>query len=228
MINTWNESLLHEELKSYFCGENGHTEVPLEGSICDAIRDDGSVVEIQTAHLGKLKKKLEKLLAEHKVNLVYPVARNTVIETFSEDNSLVSRRKSPKHGTVFQIFSELTGLWNLIGHPNLTLTVVHADVLELRIADGTGSWRRKGVRILDRKLLKMYETDEFRTKEDYARLLSPNLPEPFTVSDLKKSGAGNYAGKMAWVLCKTKIINFEGRDGRAFTYRRNSLHQRRD
>lgn len=62
MINTWNESLLHEELKDYYCGDNGNTEVPLEGSICDVLLNDGSIVEIQTANLGKLKKNSKNYL----------------------------------------------------------------------------------------------------------------------------------------------------------------------
>ena len=37
MINTWNESLLHEELKEYYRGETGTAEVPVEGSICDVV-----------------------------------------------------------------------------------------------------------------------------------------------------------------------------------------------
>jgi len=130
MINTWNESLLHEELKDYYCGDGGKKEVPVEGSICDAVLEDGSIVEIQTAHLGKLKVKLHKLLENRRVNLVYPVAKNIIIETFDEKGNLLTRRKSPKHGTIFQLFKELTALYTLLDHPRFSLTVVFADILE--------------------------------------------------------------------------------------------------
>jgi len=219
MINTWNESLLHEELKEYFSGDSGVTEVPVEGSICDAVLDDGSIVEIQTKNLGKLRAKLEKLLQSRRVTLVYPIARNTLIETYEPSGILKTRRKSPKHGTIFQLFEELTGIWHLVGHPGFTVTAIFTDTLELRIADGTGSWRRKGIRISDRKLVKMHETVEIRTLEDLSAIVPNEVPEVFTVSDLSRFGAGAHAGKMAWVLGKTGIAERIGKSGRSYTYR---------
>ncbi len=218
MINTWNESLLHEELKEYYSAQGGETEIPIDGSICDVVLDDGSIVEIQTSNLGKLKSKLEKLVESRPVNLVYPIAVNTTIETFNTGGELISRRKSPKHGKPYQLFGELTGIWHLMGHRNLTITAVFTDTLELRVADGTGSWRRKGVRISDRKLLKIHETRAFRSIADYAALVPTDIPSPFTVADLKKAGAGAYAGKMAWVLVKTGISERSGKCGRAYAY----------
>jgi hypothetical protein len=219
MINTWNESLLHEELKDYYCGNEGSTEVPLEGSICDVLMNDGLIVEIQTANLGKLKKKLEKLLETHRVKLVYPVARNTLIETYAPGGELVSKRKSPKHETIYHLFSEMTGLWHLIGNSNLEIEIVHADILEIRIADGTGSWRRKGVRKQDRKLIRIHETERLTTKKSWRRLIPETISGTFTVKDLSKAGAGGNAGKMAWILKNAGIIELVGKEGRAFLYR---------
>lgn len=223
MINTWNESLLHEELKNRYCAEGGATEVPLEGSICDAVLADGSIVEIQTAHLGKLRAKLEKLLAGHRVTLVYPVARNTMIETYATDGSLKSRRKSPRHGTVYQLFDELTAITHLLNNDRFAIEVVHADVLETRIADGTGSWRRKGVRKDERKLACIHEHVRFSGLADYAGLVPAGLDEEFTVAELALHGAGRHAGKMAWVLRKCGVLELAGKRGRAYLYRRMSV-----
>lgn len=220
MINTWNESLLHEELKDYYCGENGQKEVPLDGSICDAIREDGTIIEIQTANLGKLKTKLAKLIKEHRVILVYPIARNTIIETYGTDSTLISRRKSPKHGTIYQIFRELTGIYPLIANPHLTIQVVFADIQEIRIADGTGSWRQKGIRRADKKLVKIHETLCLNGSAEYTKLIPAEVPEIFMVSHLKQAGAGIHAGHMAWVLKKAGIIEMQGKAGNAYLYRR--------
>lgn len=220
MINTWNESLLHEELKDFYCGDDGRTEAPLEGSICDVLKNDGSIVEIQTANLGKLKKKLDKLLERHPVKLVYPVARNTVIETYSEAGDLISRRKSPKHENAYHVFGEMTALWPIIGHPGLELELVHADILEIRVADGTGSWRRKGVRKQDRKLIRIHETETLTTKASWAALVPETLTGEFTVKDLAAAGAGKNAGKMAWILKKANILEVTGKKGNAFLYRK--------
>ncbi len=227
MINTWNESLLHEELKDYYCGDGGKKEVPVEGSICDAVLEDGSIVEIQTAHLGKLKVKLHKLLENRRVNLVYPVAKNIIIETFDEKGNLLTRRKSPKHGTIFQLFKELTALYTLLDHPRFSLTVVFADILEIRVADGTGSWRRKGIRRADKKLVKMHESRLFNGKEAFAALIPEDVPEQFTVKDLKASGAGVHAGCMAWVLRKAEIIELCGKKERSYLYRRSAGYDSR-
>lgn len=228
MINTWNESLLHEDLKDLYCGDTGKKEVSIQGSICDVVRQDGSLVEIQTSSIGKLKNKLERLLQDHELELVHPIAVNSIIETYNPDGSLKSRRKSPKHGTLFQLFSELTGIVHLLDNPNLTLTVVLADILEIRVADGTGSWRRKGIRLDDKKLIKIHETVSFTSLSAYARLLPDSLPTEFTVADLAVSGAGRYSGKMAWVLKKAGILEQTGKKGRAYLYRRVRIRRARE
>jgi hypothetical protein len=228
MINTWNESLLHEELKEYFRGENGRTEIPVDGSICDVVLEDNSIVEVQTKNLGKLKKKLEKLLIDRKVNLVHPIARNTLIETYSPEGILVSRRKSPKHGNVYQLFHELTGIWQLVKNPNLTISVIETDILELRIADGTGSWRRKGIRTDDRKLIRIHEIRKFRGEADFRALVPGSLGASFTAADLGQAGAGINAGRMAWVLRKIGILELSGKRGRAFLYRLRPSDENRD
>ncbi len=225
MINTWNESLLHEELKDLYCGPKGQKEVPLLGSICDVVTEKGDIIEIQTAQLGKLRLKLEKLLQERSVTLVFPVARNCVIETYAPDGSLVSRRKSPKHANAYAIFGESTGLWRLLGNPKLTIELVHADILEIRVADGTGSWRRKGIRKADKKLLCVHERTTLRSPEDWARLLPPGVPQEFTVKDLQQNGAGKHAGKMAWTLRKAGFIELTGKNGNSFVYRRVKTFQ---
>jgi hypothetical protein len=218
-INTWNESLLHEELKDIYCGETGRKEVLVQGSICDVVLQDNTIVEIQTANLGQLKGKLEKLLSAYKVILVYPVAVTTRIETWTPDRTLKSSRKSPKKGTVFQVFRELTGIHGLIGHPHLTLSVVLIDILDIRIADGTGSWRRKGVRREDRKLLNIHETLTYATQKDFLSTIPASVPPVFTVRDLQAGGAGIHAGRMAWVLRKIGMIELVGKKGNAFLYR---------
>jgi hypothetical protein len=195
----------------------------VEGSICDVLRSDGTVVEIQTRQLGKLKTKLGKLLRTHPVRLVFPIARNKTLETRTAAGRLKTRRKSPKHDTVYSVFSEITGLWSLLGHPGLAVEVVHADVLETRVADGTGSWRRKGVRIHDRKLLQIHELEVFSTLGDWARLVPASLPGEFTVKELAASGVGSHAGKMAWTLRHAGVLELLGKRGNALVYGRRPV-----
>ena len=219
MINTWNESLLHEELKDRYCSDRAQKEVPLEGSICDVVNPDGSVIEIQTRALGKLKRKLEKLLPERRVTVIFPVPQNTIIETFTSEGNLKSRRKSPSHHSIYKVFEEITGIAHLLPHNNLTITVVLSDILELRKDDGQGSWRRKGISIIDKKLVSIHKEYHLHDREDYLDLLPQSMSQPFTVEELRDQGVGKAAGKMAWVLRKAGILELAGKKGRAYLYK---------
>lgn len=219
MINTWNESLLHEALKERYGAPADTLEAPVSGSVCDVLHADGSVTEIQTAHLGKLKTKLEKLLQDRNVRVVYPIAETLKLETRNSDGELISSRKSPKKGTIYQIFPELTGIYHLFDLDKLVLEVIFTDVTEYRVADGTGSWRRKGVRIDNRKLDKVNKSQTFRSKKDFLALMPKGLPETFTTKDLKKLGTGRHAGHMVWVLNKMQLIEKIGSSGRCYLYK---------
>lgn len=216
-INTWNESGLHEALKQRYRDEDGATEVPLEGVVCDVVRADGTVVEIQTRGLGRLKGKLARLLAGRPVRLVFPVARNKILEVRTPSGRLKSRRRSPKHENVYAVFGELTGLWQLLNHPGLVIEVVHVDVRETRVDDGTGSWRRRGLRIAGRDLLAVHGTETFCGLVDWARLVPPSLAAEFTVKELA-AAAGVHAGRMAWTLRHAGVLTLCGKRGNALVY----------
>lgn len=219
MINTWNESFLHESLKERYGEPSDILEAPVNGSICDVLHADGSITEIQTAHLSKLRQKVEKLVADRKIRIVYPIAQTLRLETRGSEGELISSRKSPKKGTIFQIFPEITGLYQFFDTGQLTLEILFADITEYRIADGTGSWRRKGVRIDNRKLNEIHGSLCIRSKADLLALLPLNLPETFTTKDLKLQGAGRFAGHMVWVLKKLNVLEKIGSRDRCYLYR---------
>ncbi len=219
MINTWNESYLHEELKEHYRGEGDEAEAPVGTAICDILHQDGSITEIQTTSLGKLRLKLERLLEDRKVRLVYPIAERLVLETKTVDGSLISSRKSPKKGTIYQVFRELTGIYHLIPNERLTLDIVFANITEFRIADGTGSWRRKGVRIENRKLDSINRILSITSPRDLLSILPENLPSEFTTADLEARGTGKHAGHMVWVLRKLGLIEKIGTRSRRYVYR---------
>jgi hypothetical protein len=82
---------------------------------------------------------------------------------FSENNSLPPvRRKSPRRGKLEDLFLELVRIPHLINHPNLTLEVLLIREEEIRHADGKGSWRRRGVSIIDHRLLEIIDNHSDR------------------------------------------------------------------
>lgn len=221
MINTWNESMLHEQLKAYYAEPTSRLEAELDGSICDILNEDGSVIEIQTGNFGSIKKKLEKFLASHRVRLIYPIAATKKIVTMNADGTLKSSRKSPKKGTYLLVFKELTAIAHLIAHPNLQIILCLIDSEEIRIADGTGSWRRKGIRIDDKRMLSFIDSYSIDTLKDLASLIPESVPHEFTTKDLAGIKGFPYAGQMAWVLHKSGITERIGKSGRYWLYRRN-------
>lgn len=220
MINTYNESSLHEQLKKLYCGNKGQTEVSIGKSICDGLTAEGMIIEIQTAAFRAIKLKLERLLSENfKILLVHPIAINTMIETRYPDGTIAVRR-SPKHESFFTIFRELDSIGSILCHPNLIIVVASCSILELRVADGTGSWRRKGVRTENRCLISLETEKRLCGHNDWTAVLPESLPELFTSKDLANCGAGKNAGTMARTLCKAGVLRHCGSNGRLKIYRK--------
>ena len=93
---------------------------------------------------------------------------------------------------------------------------------ELRCADGRGSWRRKGVSVLDTRLLEVVGGRRFRTPADLARLLPPHLQEPFTNRALAAAAGMSLsaAGEMTYTLRRMGALAVVGRRSRAYLFGR--------
>ena len=86
--------------------------------------------------------------------LVFPIAQEKWIVRMSKDEkTCLGRRKSPKKGNIFHLFDELVYIPGLITHPNFSLETLLIQEEEVRCDDGTGSWRRHGLRIADHRLI---------------------------------------------------------------------------
>ena len=174
------------------------------------------VIEIQTRNFTAIRPKLNILLGNHPVLLVYPIAKVKWIVR-QEDGEQVSRRRSPRRGRVEDLFYELIYIPNLLKHPNLTLEVVFIEAEEVRRNDGKGSWRRQGWSIADRRLVQVLGYELFRTPADFYKLLPEKLECPFTNHDLAKQTGLNQslARRMIYCLQKMNLIEFIGKRGRA-------------
>ena len=157
MIGTQNESSLHASLKEYYRQPGDVVEGRVDGYHIDVVQKD-RLVEIQTKNFTSIKKKLSNLLENHNVHLVYPIiVRRDIVKIAPETGELLSTRKSPKKEDIYDLFSELIRIPQLILHPRLTVEVVFIREREIRCDDGRGSWRRRGVSIVDRGLTEVYE-----------------------------------------------------------------------
>ena len=221
-IGELNERSLHRALKARYASAGGVTEQAVDGFIADVVAD-GRVVEIHTGNFRPLRRKLPRLLERHPVTLVHPVARDRYIVKVSADPTVPpTRRRSPKHGSVFQVFPALASIPALLAHPNLTLEVVMTVEEEVRGLNGRGSWRRRGWAILDRRLVDVVETYAVSTMTDLFSLLDADLPERFTTRDVAAAmRSPRRLGQVAaFCFREGGVSEVCGKKGNALVYRR--------
>lgn len=218
-IGSLNEGSLHQALKDWYAGPKDRLEVSIGGYVIDIVRDD-LLIEIQTRNFTALKNKLKILLKNHRMRIIYPITQEKWITLYDEKNELLYRRKSPKKGQLIDMFDELIRIPSLIKDPNLSLEVLLIQQEEIRCADGHGSWRRKGVSIIDRRLIQVLGQKNFTQLEDYLFFLPGKLTQPFSTKDLSEALEikVNIARKMAYCLKKMGLIQQVGKKGNALMY----------
>jgi hypothetical protein len=223
VIGTRNERSLHAALKAWYARPGDDIEAEIDGSVVD-IRRGKLVIEIQTGNFGSMRHKLERLLQTHRVLLVYPVATHKVITTVDplDTSIIVKQRRSPKTGSVIDLFRELVYLCDIVPSPGFSIEVVFTEVEEIRCADGKGSWRRGGVSILDRKLSGVNECRRLTYPSSYNELLPVSLEESFTSADLASALHARRAAASKCIYCchRMGILEKCGKRGRSILYRR--------
>jgi len=214
-IGRRNEKNLHAAIKTWYARPGDQLEVPLGRFVIDIVRGS-QLIEIQTRNFSALKSKFARLLKEHPVRLVYPIAREKwIVQIAPEDGSEISRRKSPKTGQIIDVFRELLRIPDLIAHPHFSLEVLLIREEEIRCADGQGSWRRKRVSLRDRRLLEVLESVIFTEKSDFRRFLPTDLPNLFSHKIwVAQSGLSIFqVRRLSYCFRKMGLIHEKGRKG---------------
>jgi len=216
------ETSLHQALKSRYGGKDDQFEVTLGNYRIDVI-SQGRLVEIQLASLAAIRDKVRTLLQDHHVVVVKPiVVQKTLVKQAKEDGSVVSRRRSPKRGTILDLFHELVHFTRVFPHERLTLEVPLIDIEEWRYP-GHGRrrrWRREDYRVEDQKLIAVHETRCFQTAADLAGLVAGPLPRQFHTGHLAETLQVPrwLAQWIAYCLCQTHAVREVGKQGNARLY----------
>jgi hypothetical protein len=223
-INLYSEGSLHAQVKEYLSGPGDRFEVAVEGKVVDLLRKDGEVVEVQTRSLAKIEPKVLALArAGRKVRVVHPIAVEREIRRLDPGtDELVSTRRSPKRGDVYELFGELVRATGLVAARNVTVEALMVRTTETRKNDGTGSWRRKGDRTVDRELVEVLSSRSFRTATQWLTLIPKDLAPPWTSSSLGDAlGIGSVRARLIlYCLAKAGLIAECGMDGRRKKYAR--------
>jgi hypothetical protein len=216
------ETTLHQALKRRYSGEDDQFEVVLGKYRIDAV-SQGRLIEIQLASLAAIRDKVRTLLKDHQVVVVKPIiVQKTLVRRAEEDGPAVSRRRSPKRGTILDLFHELVHFTRVFPHERLTLEVPMIDIEEWRYP-GHGRrrrWRQKDYQVEDQKLITVHETRCFQTTDDLARLVTGPLPQQFHTGNLAETLQVTrwMAQRIAYCLRQTSAVREIGKQGNTRLY----------
>ena len=224
-LSTYREGSLHAVLKALYTRPADRVEESVDGYVVDVVRDD-ELVEIQTASFSSAARKLRRLVIDHKILLVHPIALERWLVRVNADGVVTDRRRSPKRGLPLDLFHELVAFPELVDHPNfrIELALIREEELRGPVPDGARyryprEWWR-----LDRRLLEVIETIRVDTPADLLGLLPADLPSTFTSTDIASASRRprNLAMRAAYCLQRAGATRCVGRRGRAQVYEATS------
>lgn len=221
-IGTYKEKKLHRILKQYFEEDPQYQEVPFAGFIADIKNPDG-IIEIQTSGFSSMRDKLEAFLPHCPVTVVFPTAQTKWISWIDPVTGAFSEKKrSPKKGRALDAAVEMVYILPYLNHPNLTVLVLLMEMDEYRLQDGKRSLDgKRGSHRYERIPTDLLGAYSFHSSEDFAVLLEPFLPEPFTAKELCSflKYRGRAASALIRVLMEVGVLERIGKKGNAFLYR---------
>lgn len=223
-IGELNERSLHRALKARYAVAGSATEQAVDGFVADVVIGE-RIIEIHTGVFWSVKKKLNRLLPRFAITLVHPIAKDRyIVKVPANPSASTTRRKSPKHGSVFAIFGALASIPKLLEHPNLTVEVVMTVEEEVRAVDAKRNRRRGGWTSIDRRLLEIAEIHRITGMRDLFAMLDSELPETFTTRDMAAAmhSSRRLGQQAAFCLREARVTEICGKEGNALVYRRSS------
>ena len=210
------EGPLHAALKDLLASPGDRFEVPVGRFVIDLVRSDGELVEVQTGGFGALGAKLDALLDDHRMRIVYPVAAERRIVRVDEHGEVLATRRSPKRASAVAVFERLVSFPSLLTHPNLTIEVLLLREDHVRGPSPTTK-RRRTRDPGQRRLVDVLDRITLRTTDDILAALPPLPAEPFTTRELAEvlDCATLLAQRTLYCLRAIGIVEAAGKRGRA-------------
>jgi len=218
------ETTLHRQLKALYAGPSACVEQRIAGFRIDAVCSD-RLIEIQHGSLAAIRTKIACLLETHEVLVVKPlVVRKQLVRLAKPGGKEVSRRLSPKQGSLLDLFHELVYFTRVFPHPRLMLQAPLVEVEERRYP-GHGRrrrWRRNDFVVEGQRLLAVVGVHQFQAASDLLSLLPRDLPDPFHSGHVA-DGLGIHrwiAQRIVYCLRQTGAAETCGKAGNTLLYRR--------
>lgn len=185
-IGVQKEKILHKIIKYYLTTNEDNHEIKI-GKMYIDVMIDNKIYEIQTRQFNSLRHKLDVLLDNYDITIIYPTFRNKYIYLLNEYGELIKESKSPKKGTPFQLLVEQYKISQYLKHPNLHFKVLYFDIDEYREIAPKKHFKQQGyVRLkqVPKVLVKEYD---FMNKDDYKKIFEEyDFTNNFTVLEFSK------------------------------------------
>lgn len=227
-IGLYSERGLHAALKAVYGSRPGaRLEVAVAGKVVDVVSAD-ELIEVQTRNIGSISDKILHLACVMPVRIVHPVVVETRIERIDPaDGSVASSRKARTRRDLYSLFDELVRAPLVVASPNVRFDVVLVRVRELRVRDGSGSWRRRGDRVLSRDLVSIESTTSLDSRRDWLALLPSDLAFPYDSATLGAALgiAPQRARKILYTFARAGLLREAGKAGRRKLYAGTELDE---
>jgi hypothetical protein len=220
-IGVLRERHLHASIRRRYAEPGDREEVPVDGYVIDLVRGD-QLIEVQTRGFAGIKPKVRALLERgHRLRIVHPIAVDRWIVQVEADGTFLTRRRSPRHGALADIASELITFPDLLAEPGFEIEVLLTTEEEYRHLVAGMCWRRRGWTVLERRLVDVLDRVVLAEPDDLARLLPAGLPATFTTADLAAQlrRPRRVAQHVAYCLAKAHVIEDVGKRGNSVAYR---------
>jgi hypothetical protein len=172
--------------------------------VVDLVQADGRLVEVQTGALAAMGPKLDRLLNDHQVLIVHPIAVESVLVRKG-----MADRRSPKRGKLVDIFEQLVSVPTLLDHPNLSIDVVLIVEEKVKVEDPNLRRRRGGWRTVDRRLVEIVDIRRLSSPADLDEFVPADLPEVFTTADMVRRGMLTRDSAQRVAYCMRALGRFE-------------------
>lgn len=219
-IGTLGEGILHSTIKHYCQPDLTMHEVKYKGFVCDAISENG-IIEIQTSSFNRLRRKLAVLLEEKDVTIVYPIfSLKYILMLDGETGEVLSRRRSPKKDTIFEVFRELYKIRSFLSNPRLSLKIISFEAEEYRLKCEKTFKNRKGYIRLERVPLDITGETYIRGAQEYRLFVPDDIPNNFDSGEFSKYAkvTRSVASKALLILTELGAIERIGKRGRSYLY----------
>lgn len=218
-IGERSEHSLHRIIKYLLDPTSLCHEQKIAGKVVD-LYIDNHIYEIQTKAFNNLRNKLETLLPNYKVTIVYPCVIKKTITKFNEQGEILYTRNSPKKGKPLNCLLELYKIKFFLDNPNLSIKLICIDIDEYQQEVPRSRKNHHGRVRIDQVPSKINEVIDINKKEDYLKII-PYVQNEFKLNDYAKlmKVTKNQASYMFSVIRYLGLVEQTGKEGKAYTYK---------